>query len=76
MPTSKPAVFAVCDKLLLMMSKMQDNLSQDIQDLHQRQANRCNNFFNNYRTSTVVSNKEHQKQHQDLDATIKTQHIF
>eukprot|EP00957_Ditylum_brightwellii_P177019 13485382-Ditylum_brightwellii.AAC.1 len=54
---------------------MQEDLNQEIQDMHQRQAIRFNNFFNNYRTSTVVSNKECQTQHQDLDATIKVQCI-
>eukprot|EP00957_Ditylum_brightwellii_P173943 13242838-Ditylum_brightwellii.AAC.1 len=38
MPTSEPTSSAVCDELLLMMSKMQDNLNQDIQEMQQRWA--------------------------------------
>eukprot|EP00957_Ditylum_brightwellii_P157820 12012321-Ditylum_brightwellii.AAC.1 len=33
------------------------------------------NFFNNYRTSTNVFNKEHQEQHQDIDAATRMQSI-
>eukprot|EP00957_Ditylum_brightwellii_P080230 6102260-Ditylum_brightwellii.AAC.1 len=34
------------------------------------------NFFNNYRTSTVISNDAHQEQrHQDIDAATRIQSI-
>eukprot|EP00957_Ditylum_brightwellii_P008640 655603-Ditylum_brightwellii.AAC.1 len=46
---------------------MQSQMDNDFKDMQAK----WDNFFNNYRTLTAVSNDERQKRHQDLDATIK-----
>eukprot|EP00957_Ditylum_brightwellii_P048878 3708977-Ditylum_brightwellii.AAC.1 len=73
-PTSKPMTPTVCDELILIMNKIQEDLNRDIQDMHQRQAIKFNGYLSKLSTA-VASNKEHLQQHQDHDAATKIQSI-
>eukprot|EP00957_Ditylum_brightwellii_P000797 62973-Ditylum_brightwellii.AAC.1 len=56
-PTSKPLASAVCDELILMMQQIDEDLKQDIQDLHERQSNRFDGYISKLSTE-VISNTE------------------
>eukprot|EP00957_Ditylum_brightwellii_P170506 12978579-Ditylum_brightwellii.AAC.1 len=63
----------------MMLEKMKEDFNQDkkeMDDYFKEREIKWANFFNSYRTSTVISNEEHQQQHQDHNATIRIQAIF
>jgi hypothetical protein len=54
-----------------MMQKGQSEMDNDFKEMQAKWTN----FFNNYRTSTIVFNKECQEQHQDIDSATRMQSI-
>eukprot|EP00957_Ditylum_brightwellii_P009752 735309-Ditylum_brightwellii.AAC.1 len=55
MPTSKPPASADCDKPLLMMQKMHNDLKQEIQDFQEKQQRQANNLLDISQSSALKS---------------------
>ena len=61
------------DELIVMMQKRQSEMDNDFKEMQAKWAN----FFNNYRTSAIISNDEHQEQqNQDHDTATRIQRII
>eukprot|EP00957_Ditylum_brightwellii_P110870 8456500-Ditylum_brightwellii.AAC.1 len=70
--SNKTTKLNIHNKLIVMMQKHQSEMDNYFKEMETKWAN----FFNNYRTSTIISNDEHQEQqHQDHGAATRIQSI-
>eukprot|EP00957_Ditylum_brightwellii_P202677 15331263-Ditylum_brightwellii.AAC.1 len=69
--SNKTTKLDIHDDLIVMMQKHQS----EIEDYFKERETKWANFFNSYRTSTIISNKERQQRHQYQDTATRIQCI-